>query len=153
MNQTHIHLMVTHLPIVGSLMGAIVLGYGLYSKSIGSQIAAYIVFLVSSVGAAISYLTGEAAEETVENIQGISERLVEDHEEFALIAFVSLIILGVLSLIGLVLTMRKTHFTKSIALLIFVASIVCFGLMVWTGYLGGLIRHTEIQSAFLLPVL
>jgi uncharacterized membrane protein len=150
MDQTHMHLMITHLPIVGSVLGAIVLAYGLWTKSIHTQISAYIVFLISSIGAIVSYLTGEAAEETVEHIGGISENLVEQHEEFALIAFVALVILGLMSLIALILTLKKSSSIRTVILITLLISIISFGLLAWTGYLGGQIRHTEINQATVL---
>ena len=146
MNQTHIHLLVTHLPIFGSLLGGIVLAYGLWTKSNQTKNAAYILLIISSIGAGIGYLTGEAAEETVENIAGVSETIVEEHEEFALIALVSLIVLGVASIVGLFLTSRKSSSIRSVALVILFMSLISFGLVAWTGYLGGQIRHTEISS-------
>lgn len=71
MDQTHLHLLITHLPIIGSILGALVLAYGIWTKTYQTQVAAYGVLIISSIGAGISYLTGEAAEETVENKYGI----------------------------------------------------------------------------------
>ena len=146
MDQTHVHLLITHLPIFGSILGAFVLAYGIWSKSSHTQIAAYILFIISSIGGVIGYLTGEAAEETVENIAGISKELVEQHEEFAVFALVSVIVLGVASVAGLYFTLRKSRFTRGVAMIILVAAIASFGVVAWTGYLGGQIRHTEINS-------
>lgn len=146
MNQTHIHLFITHLPIFGSILGGLVLAQSLWTKSNLTKIAAYNIFIISAIGAGIAYLTGEAAEETVENIQGVSEAIIEQHEEFALFALISLIILGVASILGLFLTLRKSQMTKAIALVILLISIISFGLVARTGYLGGQIRHTEISN-------
>lgn len=146
MNQTHIHLLITHLPIFGSILGGIVLAYALWSKSNDTKIAAYFLFIISSIGAVISYLTGEGAEETAENIQGVVEATIKTHEEFALFALISLIILGIASILGLFLTFRKSPFTRTTALVILFISIISFGLVARTGYLGGQIRHTEISS-------
>ena len=146
MNQTHVHLLITHLPIFGSILGAIVLAYGIWTKSNQTKIAAYIVFIISSIGAGIAYLTGEGAEETVENIQGVAKKMIEEHEEFALISLISLIILGLASVIALFLTIKGRLFTKAVAWVILFVSIVSFALVAWTGYLGGQIRHTEIDS-------
>ena len=145
MNQTHIHLLITHLPIYGSILGSIVLAYGLWTKSNQTKIAAYIVFIISSIGVGIAYLTGEAAEETVEDIQGIAKKMIEEHEEFAIVALVSLIILGLASIIGLFLNLRKPLLTRTIAWVILFISIISFALVAWTGYLGGQIRHTEVN--------
>ncbi|MBK8846633.1 MAG: hypothetical protein IPO27_08875 [Bacteroidetes bacterium] len=146
MNQTHIHLLITHLPIFGSILGGLVLAHGLWTKSSQTKIAAYNLFIISSIGAGIAYLTGEAAEETVENIQGVVESAIKTHEEFALFALISLIILGVASIVGLFLTLRKSTLTRTTAFVILLISLISFGLVARTGYLGGQIRHTETSN-------
>lgn len=146
MNQTHIHLLITHLPIFGSILGGLVLAHGLWTKSNQTKIASYNLFIIASIGAAIAYLTGEGAEETVENIQGVVEATIKQHEEFALFALLSLILLGVASIIGLFLTLRKSPLTRTVAITILFISLISFGLVARTGYLGGQIRHTEISS-------
>lgn len=146
MTQTHLHLLITHLPIFGSIFGSFVLAYGLWTKSNQTKIAAYILLIISSIGAGISYLTGEAAEETVEEIQGVAKGILEEHEEFSLFALIALIVLGVASLIGLFLTFRKSRLTRPVAFVTLIISLISFGLVAWTGYLGGQIRHTEIIS-------
>ena len=147
MDQTHLHLLITHLPIFGSILGGLVLAHGLWTKSNQTKMAAYNLFIISSIGAGIAYLTGEAAEERVENIQGVVEATIKQHEEFALFALVSLIVLGVGSIIGLFLTLRKSKLITTIAFVILAISLISFGLVARTGYLGGQIRHTEINSS------
>ena len=147
MNQTHIHLLITHLPIFGSILGGLVLAHGLWTKSNQTKIAAYNIFIISAIGAGIAYLTGEAAEETVENIQGIAKNMIDEHEDFAVFALVSLIILGVASIGGLFLTLRKSALTSTAAIVILFISLISFGLVARTGYLGGQIRHTEINNS------
>ena len=147
MNQTHIHLLINHLPIFGSILGGLVLAHGLWTKSNQTKIAAYNVLIISAIGAVIAYLTGEAAEETVENIQGISKSMLDQHEDTSVFALVALIVLGVISLLGLFLTLKKSSFTKTIAVIALFISLISFGIIARTGYLGGQIRHTEINSA------
>ncbi len=151
MDQTHIHLLITHLPIVGSILGGLVLAYGIWAKSFQTKIAAYFLLIISSIGGGIGYLTGEAAEETVENIAGLSKNLIEQHEDSAAIALISLIVLGVASVVGLFLTSRRSQFSRAVAVVVFFISLVSFGLVAVTGYLGGQIRHTEINSTPVLP--
>ena len=147
MNQAHIHLLITHLPIFGSILGGLVLAHGLWTKSTQTNIAAYNIFIISAIGASIAYLTGEAAEETVENIQGIAKNMIDEHEDFAVLALVSLITLGIASIGGLFLTLRKSALTSTAAIVILFISLISFGLVARTGYLGGQIRHTEINSS------
>ncbi|HMS50986.1 MAG: hypothetical protein IPI59_12205 [Sphingobacteriales bacterium] len=146
MNQTHIHLLITHLPIFGSFLGAFVLLQALLTKSNQTKIAAYNIFIISAIGAGIAYLTGEAAEEVVENIQGITKNVVEEHEDFAKFTLASLIVLGVASVAGLFLTLKKSVLTRTTALVVLFIALVSFGLVARTGYLGGQIRHTEINN-------
>jgi DMSO reductase anchor subunit len=146
MNQAHVHLWITHLPIIGSILGIFVLAYALVVKSFETKIAAYCIFIISSIGASIAYLTGEGAEEVVENIQGVIESTIEPHEDFAVIALVSLIILGVASAGGIVVSITKSSMSRTAALLILLIAIISAGLIGRTGYLGGQIRHTEIQN-------
>lgn len=146
MNQTHIHLLITHVPIFGSILGGFVLAWGIFYNSKHTKMAAYYIFIMSAVGASIAYFTGEAAEETIENIQGISASIIEQHEDFAIYALVSLIILGFTAVIGLLLSNRDHDTTKKMAFFTLLLSLISFGLVARTGYLGGQIRHTELNA-------
>lgn len=147
MNQTHLHLLITHLPIFGSILGVIVLAHGLTTKTLQTSIAAYFVLIISSIGAFIAYQTGEAAEEAVEHMQGISENLIHEHEESAEIALIAMIILGLVSLIALFFAYRKSSYSFSMVWIVLVLSLISFGIVARTGYLGGQIRHTEISTS------
>lgn len=146
MNPLHIHLLITHLPIIGSILGGLVLAYGIWSKSDQTKIASYYVLIISSIGGVIAYLTGEEAEEGVEDIQGVAKNMIDQHEDFAVFALVGVILVGVVSIIGLYLTIKKSSSASTIATLILVLSFISFGLAARAGYLGGQIRHTEIGS-------
>lgn len=146
MNQTHIHLLITHLPVFGSILGAFVLAHGIWTKSNQTKIAAYNVFIISAIGAVIAYFTGEGAEESIENLPGIVEATINSHEDFALYSLLSLILLGLVSIVGLFITMLKPLLTRTTAFIILFISLISFGLVARTGYLGGQIRHTEIAN-------
>ncbi|OYU80193.1 MAG: hypothetical protein CFE23_10780 [Flavobacterium sp. BFFFF1] len=151
MDQAHIHLLITHLPIFGSLCGAIVLAYGLWAKSNATNIAAYLVLLLSSIGAGIAYLTGEGAEEKVEHLEGVTRHAIHEHEHFALYALISLIVLGVAALIAWFLTRTRPTTGRTMGILVLLLALISFGLVARTGYLGGQIRHTEIVDGALQP--
>lgn len=146
MSQTHIHLLITHLPIFGSILGGLVLAHGIGTKSMQTNIAAYYILILSAIGAGIAYLTGEGAEETVEKLPGIIESSIKQHEEIALNALLALIILGLTALFACILTFRKSTLASSFAFVVLLFSIISFGLVARAGYLGGQIRHTEIVN-------
>jgi uncharacterized membrane protein len=147
MDQTHIHLLITHLPVFGSVLGSLVLVHGLWTKSNQTIIAAYNLFIISAIGAGIAYFTGEAAEETVENIQDIAKGTIDQHEDLAVVALISLITLGIASVVGIFLTLRNSGLTKAAGIVILLISLLSFGLVARTAYLGGQIRHTEIAKS------
>ncbi|MFA6086947.1 hypothetical protein [Mucilaginibacter sp.] len=151
MNETHIHLLITHLPIICAVLGAFVLIHGIWKKSNVTLIAAYNILIISAIGAGIAYATGEGAEEAVEHLQGISKNVIEEHQESALISLIGLIVIGIIAVIGLFVTWRTSSLIRPVALIALVAALAGFGLIAWTGYLGGQIRHTEIGNHSVSP--
>ena len=146
MDLTHIHLLITHLPVYGSILGSFILIYGIACQSRHTKMAAYYVLIIASLGGLIAFSTGESAEETVESIKGISSDLIEKHEEFAKKTLGVVIILVVASLASLLLTWRNAKTAKASSIITLIIAIVCIGMASGTGYLGGQIRHTEITG-------
>ncbi|MEO8884434.1 MAG: DUF2231 domain-containing protein [Mucilaginibacter sp.] len=143
MNQTHIHLLITHLPIIGAMLGALVLIHGIWRKSNSTLIAAYNILILSAIGAGIAYITGEGAEEAVEHLQGVSKSVIEEHAESALVSIIGLAVVGAIALIGVLVTQANSSLTRRVALWTLAASVVGFALVARTGYLGGKIRHAD----------
>ncbi|MBP5994841.1 MAG: hypothetical protein KA736_03995 [Crocinitomicaceae bacterium] len=141
MDQTHLHLITNHLAIIGTLFAGIVLLIGLISNTVQTRIAAFILMLISSIGGYITFKTGHEAEETVEHMKGISEYVIEQHEEFAEKALWFIILLFIASLVGLYAGKKKLLSEKKISWIILLISLISFAVFAWTGYLGGLIMH------------
>lgn len=146
MNSTHIHLLLNHFPIVGTMIGSLLLLWGIVSKQINIKTTAAVVLTAMAIAAIPVYLTGEPAEEAVENLPGVSDALMEMHEEAANLAIWLMGITGVFSLVAIVLQMKQNPKAASVFLLAGVFSIISLA-MARTGYYGGKIRHTEIRSA------
>ena len=146
MNQAHIHLILNHFPIVGSLIGTALLIYGLLIKNNAVQKVSLIVIILMSIIAIPVFLTGEPAEEAVENIQGINEGMIEEHEESAEISFWIMMLTGGASIIAYALSARNRYSANFMIKTTAVLGIASSIMMVRTGYLGGQIRHTEFNS-------
>lgn len=144
MEPAHLHLLTNHIPVIGSIIGIFVLLYGLIAQSEHTKNVAYFIFIFCAIGASITFGTGEAAEETIERIGGFSETVVEKHEDSAMGALVSILILGGVSITALLLAFFKSRVTKSFTYLILVVALIAFGFTAYTANLGGQIRHTEI---------
>ena len=134
------------MPVFGSAFGAIVLGIGIWSKSSTTKLSAYVVFLLSAIGGAVAYLTGESAEETVKHIPGVATKMIEQHETAAGYAVAAMIVLGVMAVLASVMTVLKPTTANVFAWITLLVSLTGFGLVARTGYLGGQIRHTEVNG-------
>jgi uncharacterized membrane protein len=146
MDKTHLHLLINHLPSIGSILGAFVLAHALWTRNTQTKLAAYCLLLISAIGGVIAYLTGEAAEESVEHIEGVSHDLIEQHEDFAKMALIAMIALGVIALPGIYTALKRHALARKVAGLTFIAAIIGFILTARTGYTGGQIRHSEIRG-------
>lgn len=141
MDQTHLHLITNHVAIIGTLFAAIVLVIGFVSDTIQTRVASFILMLLSSIGAFITFRTGHEAEETVEHIKGISEYAIEQHEEFAETALWFIALLGIASIMGLFAAKKNLAAEKKISWVILLICLISFAIFAWTGYLGGQIMH------------
>jgi uncharacterized membrane protein len=146
MNATHLHLMLNHIPVLGTAFGLGLLAFALWRKSEELKNAALGVFLITALFSVPVYLTGEPAEDLVEPLAGVSKAIIEQHEEAAVVAFIGLLVLGVVALAGLILSRRNKIVPAWFGMVMLASSLIVSGLMAWTANLGGQIRHTEIRS-------
>ncbi len=102
MNWPHLHLLLNHVPVMGVPFGFLLLAVALARRSLELTKASLGVFAVVALVTIPVYLAGEPTEEVVEHLPGISESLIEEHEESALVSLVAIEILGVLALAGLI---------------------------------------------------
>jgi uncharacterized membrane protein len=146
MDAAHLHLLLTHFPIVGTIIGIGIMAYGQLSKNDEIKKVALGTFILMAILTIPVFLTGEGAEETVEHMAGVSEQLIENHEELAEIAIWLMGFLGILSLVNLFAIIKKFPFAKSISLITLIVSLGTFGLFAKVGSTGGEIRHTEVRT-------
>lgn len=145
MNVVHLHLLMNHLPVVGSLFALVLFAGTMYRRSVSPRFALW--FLVGLGAAAVTvYLTGEPAAESVEKLVGITEQSIERHEEMAELATIGAGILAALALIAL-LTFRRKEIPRWVGAAGLIGTILLSATMGWTANLGGQIRHSEIRGS------
>lgn len=147
MNFAHLHLLINHVPVIGAVGGVLLLGWALYRRSAELTKVSLGLFALLAVAAGAVYLTGEPAEEVVEGLPGVTDALIERHEEAALIATVALGLTGLLSLAGLLAFRDEPNgIPRTFSTLALVLAFVATGAMGYTANLGGHIRHSEIRA-------
>ncbi|OZC01424.1 DUF2231 domain-containing protein [Rubricoccus marinus] len=146
MDATHLHLIVNHVPILGTLFALILGVYGAARRQPDVVRMALMALVVVGVASVVATRSGEGAEETVEHLPGVSERIIHEHEEAAEVANYGAIALAVLALGVLVWRRRETDIGRAPSVVVLVGAALVFGLMARAGNLGGQIRHTEIRD-------
>jgi uncharacterized membrane protein len=150
MNTVHLHLLLNHIPVVGSLLAVVLFAAALFLKeTVSTKFALAFTAVVAAVAVAV-YFTGGAAEDAVEKLAGVTERAIDNHEEAAEVTTIAIGIFGALSALALIIV-RARRAPRWIALAGLVGSIAVSGLMAWTANLGGQIRHTEIGGTITNP--
>ena len=153
MNGPHIHLLVNHLPVVGSLGIALLLLFALLPAGRSYRRFALVALVVVALAGLPAFFSGEPAEDGVDNFAGIEETRIEQHEDAARTAVIVLELAGAVGLFGLMLFRRKAVPGSLLALALAV-DVGAVALMARTATLGGEIRHPEIRSgAAALPAL
>lgn len=151
MNPAFLHLALNHLPIVAFPIVVLLLGWGLFRRS--REVLRLALGLCIAV-AAITYpvfLTGESAEERVEEAAWASEDLIHEHEERAEKTLIVVLVTGGLAGIALWRLRGTRPIEPLVSGVVLAAVLVSAGMLAWTALAGGEIRHEEIRPGATVP--
>ena len=146
MNDAHLHMVVNHFPIIGTIFGFGILITGLLFKSNTTKNVAYALFIVAAIFAAFSMGTGEGAEELVEDMPSVGKKIIHEHEELAEKFALVLYFLGALSLTGMYFNFKNHSKAKLVSFIVLTTAAVGVFLAQQVGTSGGEVRHTEIRA-------
>jgi len=141
----HVHIAINHLPVVGSMGIALLLAFALLPAGRSYRKLALVALVVVALAGLPAFFSGEPAEEGIENLAGIEEARIEQHEDVARTAVIVLELAGAIGLFGLMLFRRKAVPGSLLALALAV-DLGAVALLARTAALGGEIRHPEIRS-------
>jgi hypothetical protein len=144
---THIHLLLNHFPIIGTLIGGGLFLLSLITNSNDLKRASLVVLLGISLISIPAYMSGNGAQDATKALPGVSKSLVETHEGAAFVAMGFMQVTGAFAWLALWQFRRLARVPKWNLALILLLTAMTFALMARAGNLGGNIRHAEIQSA------
>ena len=145
MNFPHIHLLLNHIPVLGTAFAFALLAWALFRRSDDLRRAALAAFILVALLSIPTYLTGEPAGEMLVNQRaGVSSWQIERHDAAAEVALTAVLCLGGLALLLLGLEWKKVAVPRNVQWLTPVMALVVLALMAWTATLGGQIRHPEL---------
>lgn len=142
----YLHLILNHFPIVGLVIGVIILGVGLGFKSGLSKRIGLYVLIGSLLFSFPVFNSGEGAEEIVEHIPGVSIELIHEHEETAELFMIFVWITVPISLFTLYLDFKKIRYADYFYKFVLILSLIAFFIVKKVATTGGEIRHLEIRK-------
>lgn len=145
MSSVQLHLALTHVPVILSLVGLVMLATAFFNRNPAIVKISYVIILIAGIAATPVFFTGEGAEEAVENLPGVAAQAIEEHEEIAKFAMIFIAIAGLAALAALVFK-KRLSFAPYFKVIVLTLAIISGGLMVRTAQLGGKIRHTELNG-------
>ncbi len=144
-NVPHLHLLMNHLPTVGTLIGVGLFLLSFVRRSEHLRHASLEVFFLIALAALPVYVTGLAAQEAIVGRPDVSEAAIAAHHDGALLAFIFVEITGFVAWLALWQFRRRARpaaWTSPAVLLLAVVTLV---LMAGAAGVGGEIRHQEIK--------
>ncbi|HKP14732.1 MAG TPA: hypothetical protein VJT85_01645 [Gemmatimonadaceae bacterium] len=144
MSGVHLHLLVNHAPVFGSLFALALLAASFIWAPDVLRRTALLVLVFTAISGVISDLTGEPAEDAIRGFPGVRREVIHEHEELAEKSFIVASVIGVFAL-GALARWRHTPIPQGVALGALAGAAVVSGMMAYTALLGGRVRHTEVR--------
>jgi uncharacterized membrane protein len=140
----HVHLLLNHFPIIGTIIGLGLYLFALIANSDHLKQASLVVFLGIAMLAFPTYLSGSAAAAEIQRLPGVSKQLILAHQDSAMLAFIFMEITGSFAWLGLWQHRRLARVPRWNLTLVLLLSVITVLLMSTVGNTGGDIRHPEI---------
>ncbi len=155
MEIAYLHLITNHIPIIGVPFAVLVLLWGIWRNSDEVKTASFVLFALVGIGTIAVYLLGQGGEDFIEDLPGVSHDAIEAHEEFALFALVSVLVLAGVSAFALLRyrlfrtapAESSTVFPRWAGLVVLALGLTSTAVLGYTGRLGGKIRHPEFHGS------
>lgn len=146
MNEAHVHMVVNHFPIIGMFLGVGILIVGLVLKNESVKRTAYVLFMVTALLGLAAMLTGEGAEEWVEDMPSVGKEIIHEHEEIAEKFAILLYLNGGVALLAFATSFMNHTKAKVFAIITLLLALGATVMAISVGNSGGEIRHTEIRA-------
>jgi hypothetical protein len=147
----HIHLILNHVPMIGTIFGILILLYARWRNNKDNMTVGLWMFVIAAVMTIPVYLTGDPAKSDIRDLPTFSKTMVGEHEDAALWAFIVVGALGLAALFGLYFAMKDKKPPKWLPIAVLILSLLATATFIRTAQLGGLISHPELRAGFVAP--
>ena len=146
MNFVHLHLLLNHVPTVGTIVALGLLLLAFAKKSDDLTRGSFALFFAIALVSLPTYMTGYSAEAVVKERPGVNLELINEHQSSALLALVFMEATGVVAWFGLWQARKPTGRSRWAAPSVLLLSVITIALMANVANIGGEITHPEIVS-------
>ena|SRR5450631_952593 len=146
MTLAHLHLLLNHFPILGSIFLSVLFIVALIYKNVFLQKVILWFLVAIALLTAVTYLTGDPTVRAVHGLPGVSEDMIRQHELFAKFGLGLMFVTGILALGGALFYSRKPRLPRAFLSVILIILLLNSALFTYIGLLGGLILHQEIRT-------
>jgi hypothetical protein len=145
MNLTHLHMLLNHVPTVGTGIAIALLVLAFVRKSEDLKRVSLEAFFIIALMTIPAYLTGVAAQQETLDRPDVVPVLVEAHEDAAALSFVLMMITGGFSWVALWQLRRMGRSGRGSMAAVVVLAALTMAVTARAANLGGEIRHPEIM--------
>ena len=141
---SHLHLLLNHIPVIGSVIAFGLLLLALVLRSSDLRHAGLEVVVLVGLFSLPAYLSGAGAQLAPANRTDVAVVMVRAHHDAALLGSVAMLLTTMAAWIGLWQTRRRGHPARGVFGTVLLFAIVTLALMGRAANLGGQIRHPEV---------
>ena len=146
-NLPHIHLLLNHFPIIGTIIGLGLYLFSLLGRSDDLKRASFVIFTGISLLSIPTYMSGNGAAEKIQKLPDVSKAVLAAHNNAALVSLFFIEFTGFFAWFALWQYRRWSRARNWTVIAVLLFSVASVYFMAVTGNTGGEIRHTEIRSA------
>jgi uncharacterized membrane protein len=142
---SHLHLVLNHVPVIGSVIALGLLLLALVRRSADLRRASLEVYVVVGLLALPVYLSGLGAQLEVAARPDVSIAMIRAHHDAALLGSIVMLITAVVAWIGLWQIRRMARPARGVLGAVLLLAVVTLALMGRAANLGGQVRHPEMS--------
>ena len=146
-NFAHVHLLLNHVPTIGSVVALGLLIVAFIRRDEGLKLVGLEVLFAIALLTLPAYMTGVAAFQKLRGQPGVSESAIRLHQDVALYGFTWMELAGFIGWIALWQARRRGHAARGLVPAVTALLIMALVVMARAANLGGDIRHPELGGA------
>jgi len=143
---SHLHLVLNHVPVVGSVIASGLLLLALVRRSADLRRAGLEVVVLVGLCSLPAYLSGVGGQRDLAGRPEVVVAMVRAHHDAALLGSIAMLVTVMAAWVGLWQTRRRTQPARGVFGAVLLLAIVTLALMGRASNLGGQIRHPEVSA-------